>query len=842
MSGRRERWSAGPAFVFRGGSAFLFRWGTRLVRHNWRQQLGLLALIAATVAVAVGGIVAAFNLSEPPGSRFGRGAVGATLAGYGEETIESLEAQGHPFGVIRSATIRTTGTTGRIDVRSMDPTNPVTEPLLALTSGRWPVTASEVAVTDRAVLDRAGAFAAAGDTVEIAGSRTVVGVVENPTNLHDEFVLAPSVEPYGVDGRLVVTELLVDAAPSDVTFPAGTWGITIEDGGPIAVRTFVAIAVTVVSTVALLIVALMAGAGFAVLARRRARQYGLLAAAGATPRQIRTAAAATGLSTGLAASAGGAVVGVGAALVVVPRLETVVAHRIDLSVPWWTVVPTVVMAMVAATIAAWWPARALARQPVAALLAAMRPKASSTTRTSRIGVVTAAVGVVALTIGTSRVSAPIVVAGIVSSVSGLLLLAPRLVELTGRYARALPIASRLAGREITRQQGRSTALIAAVAIALAIPVGVAVVTTSLDRHDGELAPNLDDTMAIVWEPTVADEALAVPADIDHERLAAAGARIQEAADDGAAVVPIDVVIDADAPLEPRQLPGQGTVLAVSTNFGLRPADTRCAATCDVNTLGDRDENGAEILVSFHETWVATPAMIDALGVGTRQAEPGVQAISRFDDAMIKSHRQPDGPAAANVAVEASIPANGGIAPTLIWPSTVTANGWETSTIGWLVVGEQPLSSSGLDDLRAAAGDDLVVELPVEPAARSGLRAASVAVGAVVALAVVGAALTMLAAESAGDRRVLQSIGASPSTRRRTSAAAAALLSGAGALLAVPIGYLALLVLLADEFTDYRFVVPWPSLATVLVLVPVMAAALGWVTSRTVATGLGRPTA
>ena len=818
----------------RHGRRFLLRWSFRLVRREWRQQLGLLALIVTAVAVAVGSIVAAFNLAEPPGSRFGTGAVGATLAGDGDEAVDSLETQGHPYGVIRSGTVRYEGSTDQVTVRGMDPSNVVTEPLVALVDGRWPTSPSEIAITDRA---RPGT--SIGDTIDVAGSRTVVGVAENPTNLSDEFVLTLDLDSYGFDERLVSTHLLVEADPADVTFPAGTWGITVEDGGSVPVRTFVAIAVSVVSTIALLIVGLLAVASFTVMARRRSRQYGLLAAAGADARQIRTAIAGTGVATGLFASTLGAITGLVAALAVVPRLESLVNHRIDFAAPWWTVLPTVALATAAATIAAWWPARAIARQPVTELLAATRPRTAATKRTSRVGAVAATVGVLLLAGGVGRVSAAMVLPGLVLSIAGILFLTPGLVGAIGRRARSLPIAGRMAGREIARQQGRSAAIVAALAVALAIPAGIGAVTASIDDHNASLPPNLDDTMAIVWEPTVADETLVVPVEIDREAMDLAGDRLRKAAPEGAAVAAVNVVIDADADVQPMELPGLVTALATSTNFGLRPADLTCSTTCEVDTLGDRDENGNEILVSFHETWVATPDVLDALGVRSRPGDPAVQAISRFDDASIKSHRDGLAEEPSNVVTDPSIPANAGIAPTLIWPSTVEANGWETAPVGWLVVADQPLQPVDFDMLQTAAGDRLVIETPIEPATRTPLRLVSTAIGAVIALGVVGAALTMLTAESAGNLRILQAVGASPGTRRRLSAATAALLAAAGALIAIPIGYLALVVLLADEFTDYRFVVPWPSLLMVTVLIPALAAALGWATSRSAVTGLGR---
>ena len=69
-----------------------------------------------------------------------------------------------------------------------DPAGPFGGPLLDL-RGRYPRGEDEVALTDRA----ADVFSAdIGAVVDVDGrERTVVGLVENPSDLDDEFVLAP---------------------------------------------------------------------------------------------------------------------------------------------------------------------------------------------------------------------------------------------------------------------------------------------------------------------------------------------------------------------------------------------------------------------------------------------------------------------------------------------------------------------------------------------------------------------------------------------------------------------------------------------------------------------------
>ena len=80
-----------------------------------------------------------------------------------------------------------------IELRAQDPQGPFGQPMLALLDGRYPKAPDEVALTtgDASLLS-----AHIGERVELGGvARTVVGTVENPTELDDEFALvAPDTE------------------------------------------------------------------------------------------------------------------------------------------------------------------------------------------------------------------------------------------------------------------------------------------------------------------------------------------------------------------------------------------------------------------------------------------------------------------------------------------------------------------------------------------------------------------------------------------------------------------------------------------------------------------------
>src|SRR4030095_7628186 len=96
------------------------------------------------------------------------------------------------------------------DCRAQDPEGPYSRPMLALRAGRYPKTAGEAAVTD-AVAEDFGLDV--GDPVALDGTtRTVVGVVETPSDVGDEFVLLPP----GLDGTQDSVRVLVDASSERV--------------------------------------------------------------------------------------------------------------------------------------------------------------------------------------------------------------------------------------------------------------------------------------------------------------------------------------------------------------------------------------------------------------------------------------------------------------------------------------------------------------------------------------------------------------------------------------------------------------------------------------------------
>src|SRR5262245_22560046 len=184
------------------------RWAGRMFRREWRQQLLVLALLTVAVAAAIGSITITSNTFPADNSEFGSASRVLEFDGSDPAKLRAgLDSARKSFGtidVVGHHSVAVPGSVEKVDYRSQAPGGAYGSDLLALRRGRYPTGPREVAVTDGV----AGLLGLqVGSTLALDGHRrTVVGIVENPRQLSDEFALiAPS---YASPDRVSV---LVDA-------------------------------------------------------------------------------------------------------------------------------------------------------------------------------------------------------------------------------------------------------------------------------------------------------------------------------------------------------------------------------------------------------------------------------------------------------------------------------------------------------------------------------------------------------------------------------------------------------------------------------------------------------
>jgi putative ABC transport system permease protein len=202
------------------------RWAWRLFRREWRQQLLVLLLLTVAVAAALFSVAATYNVVPSADARFGTADHRLDLDGADPRRLDAdVAAISRWFGtveVIGHRAVPVPGSVETVELRAQDPHGPYGAPMLRLREGRYPAAAGEVAVTAKV----AATFqVGVGGTVALGGStRTVVGLVENPSDLDDEFALVPGWHHESPESVTV----LLRASPERATALPASFGGRLE--------------------------------------------------------------------------------------------------------------------------------------------------------------------------------------------------------------------------------------------------------------------------------------------------------------------------------------------------------------------------------------------------------------------------------------------------------------------------------------------------------------------------------------------------------------------------------------------------------------------------------------
>jgi putative ABC transport system permease protein len=822
---RRTRAGSAPA------RRAVIRWAWRLFRREWRRQALILALLAVAVAATIAGLAVVSNVAELGADpTFGTANTIITVPGSDSRLAADIAAIRSRFGtvdVVSHQSIPVPGSVSTIDLRAENPDGPYAAPTVRLDAGRYPTGSDEVAVTKGVAqlfdLHIGGVWRAGGRTWQ------VVGLVENPLNLQDRFALATPgpASPTGTESMLVDT---TKQAIQSFNLPGN--GVSIAARGT-ASKTAAEALVLVLATMGLLFVGLLAVAGFAVMAQRRLRALGMLGSIGATDRQVRLVLLANGAAVGATAAAVGAALGLAGWLALAPSLQSVVQHRIDrFDLPWWAIATALVLAFVTAVVAAWWPARAVARIPIVAALSGRPPRPQPAHRFAAAGGVLLGAGLVLLAFADQR-RAPFIVAGTVATVIGILFLAPLAIRALATLAGRTTIAVRLAMRDLARYQSRSGAALGAVTLAVGIAATIAVAAAAAQAPPA--VANLPTNQLVVYVGSGATgPGNPVPV-LTPDQQNAAQASIDQLASTlhARAVLPLEGAVNPDAATLPAQ-PGPGG----------GPGGQITAALARVAQRGQGEEVQAVV-----QLYVATPALLAQYGLKAEQIEPaadvitsrtGLGALEIFLPELINSPSGDSGPKGAAVrrprpaaAVHPTIetvkqlPAYGSAPNSLITSHGMQALGLEAVTAGWLVQAPAPLTAAQIDSANhVAASAGLSVETTTANKSLAPVRNWSTAAGILVALGVLAMTVGLIRSESGRDLRTLTATGASRATRRTLTGATAGALALLGALLGTAGAYVALLAWYRSNLHPLTHV-PVANLAIIIAGLPLIAAAAGW---------------
>ena len=434
-----------------------------------------MALIVVAVAATILGAAVSTNSVQPANFGFGTAQDLVTIQGA-DPNLASQLASVHRFSatdVIENETFTIPGSINTYDLRAQNPKGPFGQPMLSLVSGRYPTGPGQVAVTTGVASDfnlRIGQLWHQGGT-----SRRVVGIVENPQSLLDEFAL---VVPGQVHNPTQITVLFNVAG----VVPR-SWNVqtpqSVTASNPVNPET-----ISIVGLVlGMLLISLVAVGGFTVLAQRRLRSLGMLESLGATDRHVGLVVRANGAVVGVVGALIGVVVGLVGWLAYRPSLEQSAHHLIGVfALPWLVIGLAVVLAVVATYFAASRPARSITKIPIMAALSGRPPPPRQIHRSALPGIVFLVVAFLLLGYAGGGTGAkprtPELVLGLVALIPGVILLSPFCLSVLARFGRSTPVAVRLALRDLARYRARSGAALSAVSLGILIAVIISVVSAA----------------------------------------------------------------------------------------------------------------------------------------------------------------------------------------------------------------------------------------------------------------------------------------------------------------------------------------------------------------------------
>jgi len=792
--------SRNPSGVGGGGAPArraVLRWAWRLFRREWRQQILLLLLLTLAVAATVVGAGVATDTPPPLAAGFGAATQLVPVGGPGlTAEVQRLREHFGTVDVIEEQPLAT-GADDGARLRSQDPHGAYGSAMLALVSGRYPVAATEVAMTP--ALAKTLGLRVGSAWPGPAGDRTVVGLVENPQNLLDVFALVP---PGTLTAPAQATVLLraTSQALASYSFPAGEQPRT-PPANPGIDPTLIVLSAAIFG---LIFVGLVAVAGFSVMAQRRLRALGLLSSVGARDRHVRLALVANGGVVGLVAALAGGLLGVAAWLAYRPRLETVAHHRIAWNaLPWWLVGAAMLLAVATTILAARRPARAAARASVVGALAE-RPTSPRTAHRSAIpGVLALAAGILMIFLSGGWGNGPnsntaLQLGGLLATSAGLLLVTPACVTVLSVLAGRTPVVTRLALRDLARYRARSGAALAAVSFAVFLAMVVSLL---------------------------------------------AGGRFADAVDYAGPNLPANELLLHPAGSAAQRGDGPGAPAHLSTPDN--PAADRAAAAAVGQAVGTADilelrATDATLLQGFRgdpgTIYLATPQLLRHYGIDPASVDARADLLtSRAGlDKMTRLHVMaggPDNPADLQTPVVqrlAKLPTGASEPNLLITSKGLAELGFPDRPGGWLFTTPRALTASQINAARqVAAGATTSIETKSEAPSLDQLRTWSTTAGVLLALAVLAMTVGLIRSESARDLVTLTAVGAARRTRRALTGITAGALGLMGALLGTAVAYLLTIALFRGQLAEKVGHPPVADLVAVLIGLPVVAGAVGW---------------
>ncbi|MCB5179865.1 FtsX-like permease family protein [Streptomyces antimicrobicus] len=674
-------------------------------------------------------------------------------------------------------------------------------------------------------------------------------------------------------GALVVSKAVLVDPPADSEVPLYQVEPPESFGTPRLEAAEMAVIATVVG-LTMLEVCLLAGPAFAVGARRSRRQLGLVGANGGDRRHIRAVVLSSGIVIGAAAAVTGIVLGLALTLGLQPVLEEQLGKRFGhFEVRPLEILAIAVLAVLTGLLAAVAPAVTASRQTVLASLTGRRGVRRAGRVLPVLGLIALAAGIGLVLFGAvADLGFMVVAGGSVVAELGIVALTPVLVGLFGRTGRWLPLSPRLALRDAVRNRGRTAPAVAAVLAAVAGTVAVATYQSSAQAQyvhqytaqlpDGAGRLTLDESggwrdMPAVREALSRDLPVAVRADVERISVGAPDCE-PYAMTPGCGLAEVLVPKDQrcplwEAPAEQRFSPEQARELGKDWRCqrpsGFAGIETAVADEKLLAVLGITDPGVVRALregrpVSFDPTQV-------------KDGKVTLRVVTDADQADEARERGEDPPGQDKVfpVHQAPASANAWGIRLLLPPGAVQAAGLRTAPYGSYFSLDGKASTEArqrLDGDIDRMGVDASVHIEEGPGSPDRMMTLILSVFAgLVTIGAAGIATGLAQADAEADLRTLAAVGAAPRVRRTLSGFQCGVVAAMGVVLGAAAGVLPAIGLLLverreqvrlhEELVAHGFgqghepfvpiVVPWETLTGLLVLVPLGAALLAALVTR-----------
>lgn len=605
----------------------------------------------------------------------------------------------------------------------------------------------------------------------------------------------------------------------------------------------------------LAVLGLIVSAAMAVGARRQLRTIGLMTATGADSQTVVHFLLAQGAWLGGVASAAGVALGVGAAHLAPQRWVDQLAGRAlaGIDVAESDLATIVGLCVLAATVAAWSPARSSSTVPTLAALAGRRPVGRVQPLVPALGLAGLIGGsaLLALSVAGSQDSDSNVwtlaaLVGVGGLLGGVVMVSPWVVSVAHRLTKAGPIALRLAGRSLERNRLRAAAVIGAIgAVAALFVAGTSMDVSGESERDASADLNSLPADHAVFTYTGYTESDASVRNHEGRDPGADLLQLRTTPDGSLGFVPY---VSDPLPLPPylvkrvaERVP-KAKLISVELLGPHQRADL-------VNTVSFEAETGSAWLAAL-----ATAELLDTYAVPEslrRDLRAGrVISLAPVPDLVerVSFHGAKDLPMGGSFD---SPMASHALPHLFVSESAARTAGLERVGTTTLMRSEQALSQRQHNSLKLLAEDvtweaeveaspnevpprRLEVWLPDRSNALSAAMRRALLFAAVVAvlLAVVFVGLALAAKDSEDERQVLSAVGARPAVLRWMAAARAWVLTTAGVLIAMPAGLAgAYAIIEADNPTRGGFRVDVAAVLTLAVLFPLIASAAVLVGTR-----------